>query len=61
MMSREQLERLKTFIGRLSDEGLVQTFRVVLAEMANRGNWLRRPPQTPPEGGLKDCDPNREP
>lgn len=60
-MTPEQLERFRTYVERLSDKGLEEALRAVLIEMAVRGRILKRPPETPPEGGLKDCDPNREP
>ena len=60
-MTPEQLERFGEYVRRLSDESVLEAWTVIMLEMAVRGRKLKRPPETPPEGELKDCGPNHEP
>lgn len=61
MMSPEMLARLQGYVERLSDDGLLQLSEITRNEIAERVKLMERPPEIPPEGGLKDGGPTREP
>jgi len=60
MMSPEQLERLKNYVQRLSDESLMELLRFTMAETIKRGRKLKQSVKPSQKTSLKDCGPDRE-
>jgi len=60
-MTPDQLERFREYIKRLTDESLNEARLAVMFEMTVRGRLMKLNPESPREGELKDCGPNREP